>query len=151
MPRLDGRIGEHGCIVPIALRPADDEAILAGAPRRNIVFQALVDTGADVSCITPAVANELRMEAHEIDAVRAPGAPDGFLCFLYRVDVSLLFANPDGPHPTRILISEALLVYEMHLPDTFHQAILGRDLLEHLALRYDGPVGTFSLELPDNS
>jgi predicted aspartyl protease len=72
MLSLEGEVGARGCVIHIEVQPSSDEF---PDPRDRIAAAclAIIDTGADVTCIAPELAERIGLEAHEAEQVFTPG------------------------------------------------------------------------------
>ena len=103
---------------------------------------ALLDTGASVSCLDPAVVNHLRLEERGIADVWTPSTgPKPHPAPEY--DVAIVI--PPGRRGDAPLVIDCLPVIESDLfsKQGMH-ALIGRDVLQHCIFHYNGS-GHFSL------
>ena len=143
MPFLNAAIQEDGLIVTvgIALSTARAEALkrAGGTPVAPIWVTALLDTGASCSVIDSSVVRSLNLiqagtvEGHTPSPAEAPQTFN-----LY--DVCLAFAKPQVK-----IMSLNLPVAEARLVEQGFLALIGRDVLQHCLLVYNGPLKSFSL------
>lgn len=96
---------------------------------------ALLDTGASQTTITEKVKSELRLEPDpDLPHVFVSGAVSkGEYAFQYFVDVLI-----QGAVFSRVKVHLTRRAY----------AIIGRDILDHVILRLDGPRREFHIEIP---
>jgi hypothetical protein len=145
MVSLEGEVGDRGCVVHIEVRSSATDEFPSLRDRASAVCSAIIDTGADVSCITPEVAERLGLEAHEADLVFTPGGPaEGIDAFAYRIEVALIEGRP-GPSSKRVWLPLPFRVLELQLRDGPVSALIGRDVLSWVRLTYDGPQARFSI------
>jgi hypothetical protein len=143
MLSLDGEVGGRGCVVHIELRAATDETLPGPRDRVSAVCAAILDTGADVTCITPEIADVLGLEAHEIEPVLTPGGPaDGIDAFAHRIEIALI-DGPSGRSGGRAWLPLPIRALELQLTDGPVGVLVGRDVLEWVRLTYDGPDARF--------
>ena len=143
MPFLNASIQEDGLIVTvgIALSTARAEALKrAGlAPVAPIWVTALLDTGASCSVIDTSVVRSLKLiQAGTVEG-HTPSTSANLQTYnLY--DVCLAFAKPQVK-----IMSLNLPVAEASLVSQGFLALIGRDVLQHCLLVYNGPSKAFSL------
>jgi len=114
-------------------------------PPQPILIRALIDTGASCTCIEPSVLETLQLtpkgqvptytpstgaSPHQCDqydiSLFIPGATTAITPF-NRPNLLVIAATKDSLHPQGI------------------QGLIGRDVLEHCLLQYNGTMGTFTL------
>jgi hypothetical protein len=107
--------------------------------------RALIDTGADVTCIDPGVLN------HVIVAGTPPGRfvltnipAAGGLTVAPEFAVSLTVTHPSGD-PKANLVLRALPVLQQDLNSVDFQVLIGRDVLTRCLFVYDGTGRQFTL------
>jgi hypothetical protein len=104
---------------------------------------ALIDTGADVSCIDPSVRHALGLTPSRTTRVVTPrSGPVPLTRRSYRVDLTVLHTSG---HPPNNLVRTRLLVVEAVIGHTGYGMLLGCDVLGQCLLIRDGPSGHFSL------
>jgi hypothetical protein len=103
---------------------------------------ALIDTGAEVTCLDPSVIARLGVSPTIVTLVNAPAA--GGVGSTLRYDVDLEVPHPSNPSVTPLEIPE-LEVLEMQLNSFGVEAILDRDVLASCVLIYDGVGNSFTL------
>ncbi len=111
----------------------------------HVIVRALIDTGADVSCVdkgilAPLVA--LGLKPNRIVFADLPGA--GGVNLAAEFALGILVPHPSGD-PKAALQLRSQNVIEQSLGPLGYQALLGRDVLARCMLIYDGPSGTFTL------
>lgn len=111
-------------------------------------LDALLDPGAERSCIDPSVVSALALPTHAFNFTMAPG-----------VGQSPLFGNAsvNTPHPASVallhpsgaekdnLFLPFVVVQELSQHPLGIDAIIGRDVLASCVMVYDGPAGTVTL------
>jgi hypothetical protein len=103
---------------------------------------ALVDTGAECSCITVSLADKLALPLATINFVNMPST-FGLVPALFR-EAELTLCN-QGRDPLQSRIWPILHVMEIDLVKLGYEAIVGRDLLANCEFIYNGNNSTFSL------
>jgi hypothetical protein len=103
---------------------------------------ALIDTGAEISCIDPSVANALQLVPKQFGTVNVPAVGGMGYSTFYKVELVV-------PHPTALasqfLVIPDLDVVEVALTAFGYDAVIGRDVLAYCVLVYDGLAGAFVL------
>ena len=143
MPHFTVMIGSDG--------PAIDLAVAVGrAWQRRLATQgtpvpspttvwALIDTGSDLSVVHPQILQQLGVQATGSVRIRRPGAGGGFrLAAMFDIQFSVGGVSP-GTH----WISTRVVGVAPSTPTVL--ALLGRDVLEHCTLFYNGPRGKLTL------
>lgn len=109
---------------------------------QSVTVEALVDTGASGTCVDPSVLDQLSLSPTGQVQVNTPstGAQP---VVAYQYDVSLLIKTTETQQP---LYRPAMPVLssELIVRQGFH-VLIGRDVLQHCLLTYDGRNGLFSL------
>jgi hypothetical protein len=108
-------------------------------------LRALVDTGADVSCVDPFVLNTViaaGIQPNRFLYTNVLAAGGVTLLPEYLVNLSLVHPSGD-PHTNMVLRDQPVL--EQRLGSVGYHAVLGRDVLTHCVLVYDGPSNQFIL------
>ncbi len=103
---------------------------------------ALIDTGAEATCIDRAISNRLGFLPKQYGSTNAPGL--GGLAFSAFVEVEFQIPHPTAPL-SQYLVIEDLDVVELDIQNLGCEAILGRDVLSYCVLIYDGVAGSYSL------
>jgi hypothetical protein len=143
MPFLNASIQEDGLIVTvgIALSTARAEVLkkAGGSPVPPIWVTALLDTGASCSVVDSSVVRSLNLVRAGTIEGHTPSSVNPFQTFdLY--DVCLAFAKPQVK-----IMSMNLAVAEARLAGQGFLALIGRDVLQHCLLVYNGPLKSYSL------
>ena len=118
----------------------------AGSPVPSpIPVRALLDTGAEMTCVDPAVLAPL-IRAASLRPTRTlysnvPAA--GGLNFVSEYAVGITIIHPDDPRANLVFRNHPVL--EQSLGPLPYQALLGRDVLARCLLVYDGPSSAFTL------
>ncbi len=147
MPRLIGPLQGQGAIVDllVGLGLADARQLrnaLRPIPQARQLL-ALVDTGADATCLDPVVINQLALPMAHLSLVNVPAIMGLGLATQHRAGVTIL--HPSGNPADHFVVAE-ILVCELPLQSLGLDAVVGRDLLDRLRFTYDGPGRTFTLD-----
>jgi hypothetical protein len=104
-----------------------------------ITVRALIDTGSDLSVVHPQVVRQLGAQATGSVRIRRPGAGGGFhLAVMFDIEFSI-----GGGGPNAQWISMRAVGVAPSTPAVL--ALIGRDLLVHCTLFYNGPRGELTL------
>lgn len=108
-------------------KPGTLQRVPTNSPSEIHAFVALVDTGADGTCISAEIVRRVGLSlAGKIDMASATGVePANF----YLADVALPFGDPTSGVAIQTLVSESMEVMEFQLDSSHYQALLGRDIL----------------------
>lgn len=104
-------------------------------------YPALVDTGADVSGISRRIAHREALVAKAKAHLQTPAGPA--LVNVYQGDIGFVLPDADDAQAFIGLFDTGL-----HEADTVtgsYDVLLGRDLLDHLLLTFDGRAGRFTV------
>ena len=125
------------------------QALGAADQKRPEVFigDALIDTGATVSCIDPAVTIALGLESRGMESLHTPSTgSDPHSATIVDMAIILLPAKKEEAP----LVLRALPVVEAELFDSQRiHALIGQDVLARCTLVHSGPHQGFHLEWPD--
>lgn len=144
MPHLTLQLGPSG--------PLLDVVIGVSAPRQKALQQAgqvvppgqaaraLIDTGASVTAVDPAVLTALALAPTGQTTIHTPSTTPGqpHPCSTYDVHLTL-------SHPALSFYISALPVIQSNLHHQGIQALIGRDVLAHCLFIYDGRAGSYVL------
>ncbi len=123
-----------GPSIPVRVGPAPVASVSGGplsAPPEKVV-QALIDTGANASCIDNALANELRLPIIDRVSVSGVAGNNEHNVYLGVVVIPELITYLKGRFIGVDLVSQ-------------HPIIVGRDFLEKSVMIYNGPTGQITL------
>lgn len=109
---------------------------------RPIEVRALIDTGAETSCVDKRAAARLGLPPLKITFTNAPAVTG--LGFDVRVMAEMTVVHPSG-NPGDDLVIDELEISELDLSAVGYDVLIGRDLLARCVLTYDGLSGTFTL------
>jgi hypothetical protein len=110
---------------------------------------ALLDTGAERTCVDPTVVTRLGLPFSGTGLMGAPGVGVGpavlggsILGASY--EAGLVILHPVTKPPSNLVVHE-LVVDELPLANFGIEAVIGRDVLALCILVYDGPAGSVTL------
>jgi hypothetical protein len=106
-------------------------------------IRALVDTGASCTCVDPSVLQALQLTPTGQVTVNTPstGAQPHTA---NQYDVALIIPGASPAHPFFVANTVAVVEAQL-LPQQGFHALIGRDILRHCLLVYNGPLTQFSL------
>jgi hypothetical protein len=146
MPVLTGRVQPEGALVDARFAwgaSAVQARRLALQPvPPPVEVQALLDTGAEVSCIDGSVVRTLGLAPDSFTLANLPAGGGLTHGFQYRADLTLV--HPSGDQMSDLTLAD-LLVVELPLGPLGYQSLIGRDVLDRIRLLYDGPRRRFRL------
>jgi hypothetical protein len=122
-------------------RPALARLIAAGQLPAPVWTKGVLDTGTNITCVTPAVLQSLGLRSTTRTRTHTVGGRAGVR--LFRVSVSI---PPRGNVAGPMLNEPNLKVMEMPAPIPGVEVLIGMDLLLNCRLIVDGPARQFSLE-----
>jgi hypothetical protein len=147
VPYFTRQVAPHGGLVLTAVigvsQPRQSALAAANQPVPSAArVEALVDTGASHSCVDPSVLSQLNLSPTGQTRINTPST-GGQPALVDQYDVSLLILTAPNQQP---LYRPAMPVVasELVVQQGFH-VLLGRDVLRHCLLVYDGLTGLFSL------
>jgi len=140
MPVLTGLVQAEGALVDLRLGWGASavqarRAALQPVPPA-VEVRALLDTGAEVSCVDEALVGTLGLAPDSLTLANLPIAGGLTFGYQYRADLTLM--HPSGD-PQLDLVLPDLLVVELPLGALGYQALIGRDVLDRCRFTYDGP------------
>jgi hypothetical protein len=107
-----------------------------------LVVTALLDTGAECTCIEQALVPRLALPLHTTGLTNIPALGGVTGSLRYTAGVTLM--HPSGKHGQHLVV-QALAVTAVSLGAFGVDAVIGRDVLAQCVLIYDGAAGTFTL------
>lgn len=116
-----------GPILSVVITPGGvvKAATIAGQVPEGRPTNLLVDTGADITCISPKVASDLKLRSLGKKPVQVPTGPG--TCNTYMIDLGVPFGDPFKGAET--LVMDNLLVMEFLGANPNYDGLLGRDIL----------------------
>ncbi len=142
MPQLTFPIGPDGLVVDVLVNLDASELLplrASGQSHPPLVGKGVIDTGSNVSGVTPAWLGQVGGQS--VGTTSTTGIGGSYPVQLYRVSLHVWDArNPALPwfsHPT-------LLVMDLP-PWVSHQVLIGLDVLLDCKTTVNGPAGRFSL------
>jgi hypothetical protein len=146
MPLLKGSLGPDGALVDLLVglsRPEVRRRRLAGNPvPAPIAIRALLDTGAECTCIDPQALTPLTLPLKGVGLANVPAA--GGLVGTSQHDASLTVVHPSGTAALNLVLPE-WPVCLLSLGHLGYQALIGRDVLNRFLFVYDGAGQTYTL------
>ena len=143
MPSLRVKIETHGAIVSLAVGVSLPRAIAlskAGLLVPNpVMILGLIDTGASCTCVDPKIIAQLGMPptgAAPMHSASTAGTPQ--MCNQFDATVYIQMDNSEfhvASHPPAHVIP----IIECDLSGCVFQALIGRDILDHSMMIYEGP------------
>lgn len=104
---------------------------------------ALIDTGAEVSCIDPSVVPGLGLASKGFTLANLPAG--GGLSATVEHSAEVRLAHPSGD-PRDDFVAPDHALTELPIGALGYEMLIGRDLLVRCAFRLDGPSLTFTLD-----
>jgi hypothetical protein len=146
MPVLSGTLQAEGALVEVLLGWSDaavqaQRLALRPVPP-SVQVQALVDTGAEVSCADPSLIRMLGLPLHSVTLANLPAA--GGVTWSMQYEANLTIEHPAGQASLNLLMRN-MLVVEVPLRSLGYQVLVGRDVLALCDFLYSGRAGTFTL------
>lgn len=147
MPILHGETDvQTGAVVRVRIGLSRDR--VRGLRRSNtpvpnpIDLMALLDTGAECTCIDPSVLSRIALPRKSVGLTNVPGT--GGLGFQHAYESQLTVLHPSGD-ARRDLVVDELSVTLLPLAFAGVDVVIGRDVLIHCVLSYDGTSNSFTL------
>ena len=110
-----------------------------------IVMDALVDSGANVSCIDSSVLDPLCRAGLRHRSIILANIPAlGGIGLVLEFDVGLRVLHPSGIARDDLVLGNHIIV-EKNLASIGYEALIGRDILSKCILLFDGPSDRFTL------
>lgn len=146
MPRLSGVLEAEGALVAveIGLSRAEVRRLRhAARPIPAVVsLRALLDTGAECSCVDPHAVGTLALPVQNIGLANVP-AVGGLVPTILR-DASLTVVHPSGDSRLNLVVADLSLA-EVSLAALSYEVLIGRDVLDRCRFLYDGRGRRFRL------
>ena len=146
MPIVKGVLTDSGAVVRIEVGLSAGDVEAQRAALRPILqpvdLYALLDTGAEASCVDPEILASVGATLAGFDLVNLPATGGLTISCQYRVMLTVV-------HPSKKkyldLVVPDLRVLEVPLSTLGYRALLGRDVLKRCRFVYDGMSGQFRL------
>lgn len=125
--------------------PPSERRLIRAAGRAvpvPIEVRALIDTGAETTCLDSRVASRLGLPLADMGMTNAPALGGWGIDVRVRAEITVV--HPSGD-PKDDLVIDELEITELDLSAVGYDALIGRDLLAFCILTYDGLSGTFTL------
>ncbi|MBI2803630.1 MAG: hypothetical protein HYX68_01435 [Planctomycetes bacterium] len=146
MPRLTGPVTEDGALVKISIGwsiIAANKLRVAGRPvPMRIEAFALLDTGAEVTCLDSTLIEELELPLDGLALANAPALQG--IAFASQYDASPSILHPSGNALAHLTLTD-VSVLELPLNVLGYQAVIGRDVLAKCVFLYNGGRERFAL------
>lgn len=147
MPRLNGPLSALGALVEIRIHLGRTEVQRLRSALRPIppaVFlRALIDTGAESTCMEPAALAGLGLPFTGVGLAHAPALTGWTPAAQCEADLTIL--HPSGSTHLDWELPD-LVVLELPIGVLGYQALIGRDVLNKCDLHYLGTQGAFALD-----
>jgi predicted aspartyl protease len=147
MPVIKGIITEEGGLVRVSIGWSSTAARNLRLARRAVPIRleakALIDTGAEVTCLDPKLIEDLGLPYEGPVLANVP-AMDG-VSFASHYDASLSILHPSGRQRDHFVITD-IPVLELSLHVLDYQMIIGRDVLKECMFLYNGVGRRFCLK-----
>lgn len=147
MPHFTIPIGPNGPLLQAIVgvsqaRAAALQKANHAIPTPQSIF-GLVDTGASCTCVDPAVLQALQLSPTGSATINTPSTgKQPHVANQY--DVSLIIPGPTPSHPAFYIHTLAVVDAQLFAAQGFH-ALIGRDVLQHCLLAYNGATSLFTL------
>jgi len=145
MPILNGQLEPDGALLEVLVglsRPEVRKLRAAGhAIPAPVAVRALLDTGAECTCIDPQALGGLSLPLKGLGLTNVPAL--GGLTAAPQRGASLPMVHPAGAVQNLVIHKHG--VVELSLGQLGYQMLIGRDLLDQWLFVRNGPAGTFSL------
>ena len=137
MPHISVRIGSDGAVIDVCVaigRPWQQQLARLGTPvPQPMTIRALIDTGSDLSAVHPQILHQMGVNRAGSVQIRRPGSGSGYrLAALFEVQFSIGGIVPGVPW-----IATRAAGVAPSSPSVL--ALIGRDILKHCTLFYNGP------------
>jgi predicted aspartyl protease len=123
----------HGPMLAVEISALLDDP---GASRDTVHAKALIDTGADATMIRPRIAKALKLRSHASEELKIALQKTGRSGLVHFVNI--LLPGLRSFDDVRVLSGDWTGPEEV---------LIGRDILEHLVMHYDGPSGSVTLSV----
>ena len=141
MPPLEERISDDGPLITVGVGFSPLQAAAARAagfsPPPPELAQALIDTGARVTCIDSKIARAL--DLRKTGTARMWTAGKTVTRAVYDIEVTLT-------SPRLFRVPSVIRALDADLWRHGFHVLIGRDVLRHCRFSYDGPAGLFTLD-----
>lgn len=146
MPVVNGTIQFDGALVDVEIGWGASAIRSARQKKKPIPpacqVQAIIDTGAEITCVNSSVIQQLSIPAGAAIPVNVP-ATSGYSATI-QYEASLWIIHPSGDHSQDLFLPD-LIILELNLGPLGYQALIGRDVLSLCDFLYQGPAGQFQL------
>jgi len=143
MPKLTITLPQKRPIIPcfIAIGRAQERALMAaGRPvPAAIAVKGFIDTGCDTLVLDHTLVEKLGLQAHSYTALRSAQG------IAYAASFSARLTIQTEPEPTTFDDLPCVAFSNIQTDD--FQVLLGRNVLEHFRIEFDGPESTLTLQV----
>ena len=148
MPALSGPLDlPHGATVVVKVMQSPE--FVAALKKAKMAFATpvsvigLLDTGASCSALDPIVVAGMQLQHRGVTEIHTPSTGMGVE---HRNVYDATLALGEATDKPLTVTTSGIAC---HFADRGFLALIGRDLLQHCVLTYDGPTGRYRLEWPD--
>ncbi len=113
-----------------------------------VIVDAMIDTGAERSCIDPAVVQRIALPLYAFGFASAPGTNAPVIPALGGTTVNAIYQAGLAlihPAPHSDLVVPEIMLETLPLAQFGIEAVIGRDVLASCVLVYNGPTGSATL------
>jgi hypothetical protein len=146
VPVLKGVLQAEGALVEVQLCWSAGQARRLRMAQRPVPppldARALLDTGAEITCIDGAVVQQLGLPLAQLALANVPVLGGLRAGAHYHAGITVF--HPSGD-PGRALVLQNLLILEVPLAGLGYQALIGRDVLDRCDFLYGGRRQRFAL------
>ncbi|MGC8638526.1 MAG: aspartyl protease family protein [Isosphaeraceae bacterium] len=144
MPILTGVIRPWGPVVDVKIMQTVQRVEALKKANRSfgqpVVVAGLIDTGASCSALDTHIIERLGLEPHGVTPIHTPSTGPAYeLRHVY--DASIVLGETENP---ALIVTVGAIACDLAAEGYF--ALIGRDVLSHCRLIYDGPQQRFNLE-----
>lgn len=147
MPHFTLQISPQGPLLNAVVRISEERhnALTASSLPipKQINIRALIDTGASCTCVDPSVLTSLALSPTGNATINTPSTGNTPIS-VDQYDVSIIVPGASSNHAPLVFGTIPVICSELLSLQGFH-ALIGRDILEHCFLSYNGSSGYFTL------
>jgi len=147
MPIIKGLVTEEGGLVTVSLGWSRARVRKLRREHRRVPARleaiALLDTGAEVTCLDSRLIEELELPFDGVVLAKAPALGD--VTFSAKYAASLTIIHTSGRTDDHLVIND-IAILELPLDLIGYQAVIGRDVLSRCLFLYNGIGERFALK-----